>query len=244
MLQDLRGSVAVVTGTTSGIGRATARQLITSGVHVYGVARRPLSLDDLVDMPELRAGGSYTHTVGDVSVPETASEVIDRARSAHGRIDILVNNAGVGEYSDFLESDVAFYDEIMNVNMRSTYLFTRKVVPTMIEQARGLILQVASQAGLQGFTREAVYCASKHAQVGFSRALRLELAPHGIKVAVLCPAAVKTDFARGRGRSYEEMSDSEFLTADDVADAVLFVAGQSPGARASELSLIALGEPL
>lgn len=80
--------------------------------------------------------------------------------------------------------------------------------------------------------------------MGFTRALRLELAPHGIKVAVLCPAAVKTDFARGRGRPYEKMGDAEFLTADDIADAVLFVAGQNPGARASEISLIALGESL
>ncbi|MBK8462032.1 MAG: SDR family oxidoreductase [Nigerium sp.] len=243
-MQNLRGRVAVVTGTTSGIGRAIATQFVQAGVHVYGVARRDLTTDDLVGSSPEGDVGTYTHIVGDVVQPDTARNAIGRALAERGAVDILVNNAGAGEYSDFLDSDVAFYDEMMGVNMRSTYLFTREVVPSMIDRSRGLILQVASQAGLRGFAREAVYCASKHAQVGFTRALRLELAPHGIKVAVLCPAAVKTDFARGRGRPYEKMGDAEFLTADDIADAVLFVAGQNPGARASEISLIALGESL
>lgn len=243
-MSTLRGQVAVVTGTTSGIGRATATALVEAGTHVFGVARREVDASHQILDPNFIGGGSYTHVVGDASEPATARDVAGLALERHGRVDILVNNAGVGHYADFAESEIDLYDEIMGANMRSTYLFTRSVVPGMIEQGSGLVLQIASQAGIRGFAREAIYCASKHAQVGFTRALRLELGAHGIKVAVICPAAVKTDFARGRGRPYESMSDAEFLAPEDVADAVLFIATQAPSARTSELGLIALGESL
>ena len=114
----------------------------------------------------------------------------------------------------------------------------------MKEQGKGLILQIASQAGLRGFPREAVYCAAKHAQVGFTRALRQELQPFGIKVSVICPAGVSTDFALGHGRTPESVATSGFLDAKDVSDAVLFVATQSPRSRIAELGLISVNEAL
>jgi NAD(P)-dependent dehydrogenase (short-subunit alcohol dehydrogenase family) len=240
----LEGHVAIVTGTTSGIGRATALALAGEGATVIGVARRA---DDgehrLTDAASAR-GGSYLHISGDAKESSTASSVVERALTEFGRIDSLINNAGIGNYADFVDSDVDLYDDIMDTNMRSTFLFSRAVVPTMIAQGSGLLLQVASQAGLRGFTHEAIYCASKHAQVGFTRALRQELQPFGIKVGVICPAGVATDFAIGNGRTTEFVEQAGFLTAEDVADAILFTAMQSKDARMVEMSLISLGEAL
>lgn len=237
----LEGRVVIVTGTTSGIGRATTRQLLARGAAVIGVARRP---DDSLAATAASGPGTYMHIIGDVRKAETARDAVDSATSAFGRLDVVVNNAGVGLYADFIESDVADYDEIMDTNMRSTYLFCRAAVPVMATQGSGLLLQISSQAGVRGFTREAIYCASKHAQVGFTRALRRELQPLGIKVGVICPAGVKTEFAMDRGRTHDFVDQAPFLSADDVADAVMFATCQSPSARMVDMGLISLGEAL
>jgi NAD(P)-dependent dehydrogenase (short-subunit alcohol dehydrogenase family) len=173
---------------------------------------------------------------------KVAQEAAAAAIQINGRIDFLVNNAGVGSYADFDTYGEADYDEIMDTNMRSTFVFTKEVVPAMKRQRGGLIVQISSQAGLRGFTQEAIYCASKHAQVGFTRALRLELQPFGVKVGVICPAGVRTYFALGRGRNPEFIENAGFLEAGDVAAAVLFMATQSAKSRVVEMGLISLDE--
>ncbi|MDO8106521.1 SDR family oxidoreductase [Isoptericola sp. b441] len=240
----LAGHVALVTGSGGGIGRAAVLEFAARGASVVGVGRHPDEADALRAEAEA-LGGAYLHITGDVIEPGTAASAVTRTLEQHGRLDTLVNNAGVGMYADFVDATVADYDEIMGINMRGTFLFTRAAVPHMISQGSGLIVQVASQAGLQGFPREAIYCASKHAQVGFSRALRRELQPHGIKVGVICPAAVRTSFALGRGRDEESLLHEEhFLSAKDVASAIVFMAAQDKGARVTEVSMISLGEAL
>ena len=170
-------------------------------------------------------------------------QAVEQAMNAFGHIDILVNNAGIGYYADFTDCTVQDYDDIMSTNMRSTFLFTRASVPIMKEQRSGLILQIASLAGLRGFAREVIYCASKYAQVGFTNALRQELQPFGINVGVICPAGVRTEFALGRGRTPEFVSNADFLEAEDIADAVLVAACASPNARVTQMTLISLSEP-
>jgi len=239
----LAGKVAIVTGASKGIGRASALGLAAEGAAVVAVARSGDKLEALRGGIEA-AGGRCAPVVGDVAQKATADETLDVALGRFGRVDVLLNNAGIGSYADFLDYSVEDYDSIMNTNMRSTFLFTKAVVPTMKAQGSGLILQVSSQAGIRGFTREAVYCATKHAQVGFTQALRLELQPFGIKVAVICPAGVKTEFAIGHGRTPEFVASSGFLEAEDVADAVVFAATQRPNARMTQINLIALDEAL
>jgi NAD(P)-dependent dehydrogenase (short-subunit alcohol dehydrogenase family) len=186
--------------------------------------------------------GRYLHVVGDVTLPATATEVSARAIDEFGRIDILVNNAGAGHYAELVDTDVDLFDEIMATNMRSTYLFTRAVVEPMVAQQSGLILQISSQAGLHGYGGEAIYCASKHAQVGFTHAMRHELQPHGIKVGVICPAGIRTGFALGRGRTQEGIAEAGYLSPEDVAEAVLFAVTQSPRAMMVDIGLIAVTE--
>lgn len=244
----LAGKVALITGASKGIGRASALTLARAGAHIVGVARgaKPDQASSLGSLGEEigEAGVEFIAVKGDVGTEETATVAIELTVDRFGRIDLLLNNAGIGKYKDFTECTPADYDQIMVTNMRSTYLFTAATVPVMKEQGSGLILQIASQAGLRGFTREAIYCASKHAQVGFTRALRQELQQFGIKVGVICPAGVATDFAIGDGRTEDFVSEAGFLHAQDVADAVLFNMQQSPQARAPEISLISLGENL
>ncbi len=239
----LAGKVAIVTGASKGIGRASAIGLAAEGAAVVAVARSGDKLEALRGEIEA-AGGRCAPVVGDVAQKATADETLDVTLGRFGRVDVLLNNAGIGSYADFLDYSVEDYDLVMNTNMRSTFLFTKAVVPAMKAQGSGLILQVSSQAGIRGFTREAVYCATKHAQVGFTQALRLELQLFGIKVAVICPAGVKTEFAIGHGRTPEFVASSGFLEAEDVAEAVVFAATQRPNARMTQINLIALDEAL
>lgn len=239
----LKDQVAIVTGASKGIGRASALGLADEGAAVVAVARSADKLESLKAEIQQKGGRCFV-VAGDVAQEATAKQAIEGAVDKFGRIDVLLNNAGIGSYADFLDYDVEAYDEIMNTNMRSTFLFTRHAVPVMKSQKKGLILQVSSQAGIRGFTREAVYCATKHAQVGFTNALRIELQPFGIKVAVICPAGVKTEFALDKGRTQDFVDQSGFLEAEDVADAVVFAATQRPNARMTQINLIALEEGL
>ncbi len=244
MNQRLAEKTAIVTGSGGGIGRATALALAAEGARVVGVSRRPDQDGQLAAEVAVR-GGAYLHLTGDVRDETVARHAVATARSEFGAVDILVNNAGVGLYDDFVNATPELYDEIMDTTMRGTFLFTREAVPHMISRGSGLLVQIASQAGVQGFPREAMYCAAKHAQVGFSRALRRELQPFGIKVSVICPAAVKTRFAYGRGRDDEFLSqEGFFLDVNDVADTVRFLATQDPNVRIPELGIMSLGEPL
>ncbi len=236
--------VAVITGAGGGIGYATALAFAELGAAIVGVGRHPDEGGAVQAAVEAR-GGRYTHVVGDVRDASTADTATAAALDTYGHIDTLVNNAGVGMYADFVDATLEVYEEIMDINMKGTFLFSRAVVPHMIGRGTGLLVQIASQAGVQGFAREAVYCAAKHAQVGFSRALRRELQPHGIKVGVICPAAVRTNFAVGRGRDEEMLTRTDyFLRAEDVAGAVLFMATQDPGSRVTEVGMMSLGEAL
>ncbi len=241
----LEGRVALITGASRGIGRASSLALARERANVVAVAL-PSESDRLRQLrDEIRDQGTECLPVeGDAREADTATRAVALAMDRFGRVDILLNNVGIGLYTSISECSLKDYDEIMDTNMRSTFLFTSAVVPIMKQQGRGLILQIASQAGLRGFPAEAIYCASKHAQVGFSRALRLELQPFGIKVAAICPARVRTDFALGRGRTPEFVAQPGFLAPEDIADAVVFAASQSPDARMTEIGLISLGEPI
>jgi short-subunit dehydrogenase len=166
------------------------------------------------------------------------------ALQAFGRLDILVNNVGIGNYKNLVDTSAAEFDEMMAANVRSTFLFTRYAVPVMIKQASGTILMISSMAGIYGFAGEAVYCASKFAQVGFAQALDKELRPHGIKVGVICPGGVKTEFALGKGRTEQGVASSGMLEPEDVASAVLLACTQSPKARIIEVQMRTMDESL
>jgi NADP-dependent 3-hydroxy acid dehydrogenase YdfG len=239
----LSGQVALITGASSGIGQAVARAFLAEGADLLVVARRE---DRLLELrgEALRAGRRCKTVVGDVREEGTAERAVQAAVRELGRLDILVNNAGIGIYKNLVETSAEDYDAMMNTNMRSTFLFTRHVVPVLLERGAGTIINVASMAGVMGFPGEAVYCASKFAQVGFTQALDRELRPRGIKVGAVCPGGVKTEFAIGTGRTEEGVAASGMLEPEDVADAVLLMTTQRAGSRIMEIRMRPMVEPL
>jgi len=239
----LKGKVALITGASAGIGQASARALAREGARLVLTARRPERLDALIK--EARALGSDGLTViGDARDEATALKSVEAAKSTFGRIDILINNVGVGNYKQLVDTSLEDYVEMMDANVRSTFLFSRHVAPVMIEQREGLILMISSMAGVYGFAGEAVYCATKFAQVGFAQGLDKELRPHGIKVGTICPGGVKTEFALGKGRTEAGVQDSDMLEADDVAAAVLFACSQPKGSRIIQVQMRTMAEAL
>ncbi|GAC1501800.1 MAG: SDR family NAD(P)-dependent oxidoreductase [Ktedonobacteraceae bacterium] len=243
MSQKLAGSVVLITGARAGIGKACALALAGEGAKLVLTARRQERLDGLIEQVQA-AGGQAVAVVGDARDEKTAQHAVAAAQEHFGALNILINNAGAGNYKQLVETSAAEYDELMDTNVRSTFLFTRHATPLMIKQKSGTILMISSMAGIYGFPGEAVYCATKFAQVGFAQALDKELRPHGIKVGVICPGGVKTEFALGKGRTEEGVAQSGMLDPEDVADAVLLACKQAPGSRIIEIQMRTMDEPL
>jgi NADP-dependent 3-hydroxy acid dehydrogenase YdfG len=239
----LDGKVALITGASAGIGLAIARRFLAEGADVAVVARRGERLAAFADEAR-QAGRRCAVIVGDAREETTARQAVQATLDALGQIDLLVNNAGMGIYAPLVETSADDYDQMMDTNMRSTFLFVRHTVPSMLERGAGTIINVSSMAGVMGFAGEAAYCASKFAQVGFTQALDRELRPRGIKVGVVCPGGVKTEFAIGSGRTEEGVASSGMLEAEEVAEAVLLMATQPVGARIVEIRMRPMVEPL
>lgn len=243
MAIDLQQRVAVITGGANGIGRQTALTFAEAGAAV--------AIWDLVEpagqalVDEIRRGGGQAAFFS-VNVTDTAGVAVAVAGTLDlfGRIDILINNAGVGNYKNLVETSAAEYDDMMDSNVKTTFLFSRHVVPVMIKQQSGLVLMVSSMAGVYGFAGEATYCATKFAQVGFAQGLDKELRPHGIKVGTICPGGVKTEFAIGQGRTEAGVEQSEMLEAEDVAQAILFACTQATRSRIIQIQMRTMAEAL
>jgi NAD(P)-dependent dehydrogenase (short-subunit alcohol dehydrogenase family) len=243
MSAKLSGKTVLITGASAGIGWASALALAGEGANLVVTARRQERLVEL-EASVQKAGGRVVSLVGDAKEEETARSAVDLAVKTFGSLDILINNVGVGNYKNLVDTSAEEYDEMMDSNVRSTFLFTRYAVPVMIKQGSGTILMISSMAGVYGFGGEAVYCATKFAQVGFAQALDKELRPHGIKVGAICPGGVKTEFALGKGRTEESVAASGMLDPEDVAGVVLMACTQSPGSRIIEVQMRTMAEPL
>ena len=239
----LSGKTALITGASAGIGWASAIALAGEGANLVITARRQERLTELETAVQA-AGGKAVSLHGEAKEEGTARRAVDLAVQTFGSLDILINNVGIGNYKNLVETSSEEYDEMMDTNVRSTFLFTRYAVPVMITQGSGTILMISSMAGVYGFGGEAVYCATKFAQVGFAQALDKELRPHGIKVGAICPGGVKTEFALGKGRTEESVAASGMLDPEDVAGVVLMACTQSPRSRIIEVQMRTMGEAL
>jgi short-subunit dehydrogenase len=239
----LSGKTALITGASAGIGWASAVALAGEGANLVLIARRKERLAALESAVQ-NAGGKAVNLVGDAKEEETARQAVDLATKTFGSLDILINNVGIGNYKNLVDTSAEDYDEMMDANVRSTFLFTRYAVPVMIEQGSGTILMISSMAGVYGFGGEAVYCATKFAQVGFAQALDKELRPYGIKVGAICPGGVKTEFALGKGRTEQSVAASGMLDPEDVAGVVLMACTQSPRSRIIEVQMRTMDEAL
>lgn len=208
----LEGKTAVITGASRGIGAALAQMLHERGVNLSLASRSgdDLGLSGVVAQP------------CDVRDLDALERVCDATAEQFGGIDIVVPNAGVGAYGPFLDLSREHLDEMLDVNLKGTVYAIRAALPHMLGR-EGDVVTLASEAGRRGLPYEAVYCASKFGQVGFTRALDHELRELGIRCTNVCPGGVATDFAldEGRGRTADVLPG--MMTAEDVAEVVLFV---------------------
>ena len=191
--REIRGSRAIVSGASSGIGRAIALELARQGAGVVAVARREDRLRELA--AEIAAAGGKVETVaGDVTDPAVRQKTIEIAQSSLGGLDILVNNAGVGAVGRFDESDSERLRHVMEVNFFSLVEMTRLALPLLKLSAKPILVNVGSILGRRGVPYNTEYCASKFAVQGFSEALRAELVPQGIDVLIVNPGTTRTEF--------------------------------------------------
>ncbi len=237
-MRDLTGSVVAITGATAGIGEATARALVEQGAKVVLGARRTERLGALVD----ELGDDAKAVTMDVRVPGDSQRLVMAAFQAYGRLDALVANAGIGAYGGIMDLTDEQLADMMDTNVAGTVWPIRAAVPHFLEAGEGDIVIVASVAGLRGAGDEAVYAATKFAQVGLAGGLDRELREKGIRVSTLCPGGTATEFAMGAGRTPDMPGLANMMRAEDVAEAVVTVLRQPRSMRTLVWSMRSIHE--
>jgi NAD(P)-dependent dehydrogenase (short-subunit alcohol dehydrogenase family) len=217
--QSLKGKVALVTGASSGLGRAFSVALARDGVRVFAVARREEKLRELVQ--EIAAeGGEAAYHVLDVRVVPGLYDLVDVLLSRYRRLDILINNAGLGYRSPLLETKRSEIAEMLETDLAAAIYLTQASLNALLKSVPSDVVNVSSIAGLEGFAEGTVYCAAKAGLVGFTRALAAELKPANIRVTALCPGSIDTDFFE---RYRPTLDRPRMLSMDDAVRALLYV---------------------
>jgi NADP-dependent 3-hydroxy acid dehydrogenase YdfG len=236
--REIAGTVVAVTGATSGIGAATATQLVKAGAKVVATGRREERLRAL----RQALGHDQLEVVsGDVREPQTSRRLAEAAVSRWGRLDSLVLSAGIGRYGGILDGTDEQLSEMIEANLSSTVWGVRAAVPHMLADGGDIII-VASVAGLRGGGHEPVYAATKFGQVGLAGAIDRELRTNGIRVTAICPAAVATEFAMGAGRTPDMPELAEWMRPDDVAAAIVYTLTQPRRLRTTQWAMWSAAE--
>jgi NAD(P)-dependent dehydrogenase (short-subunit alcohol dehydrogenase family) len=240
----LKNKVALVTGGTSGIGRATAIAYAQQQAKVVVVGRRIDEGEETVRLIK-EAGGEAIFVQADVTKEADVEAMIDKAVSIFGRLDIAFNNAGtVGENPSLIEQTEAEYDRTMNVNVKGVWLSMKYEIAQMLKQGSGAIVNTSSGAGVVAVPSQPLYTASKHAVVGLTKAAALQYAKAGIRINVVAPAAIETDMFEAATGGQDEVKAyitglhpiGRIGTPLEVANAVLFLS--------SDLASFITGETL
>ena len=226
---DLAGQVALVTGGSRGIGFAVARRLGSMGAKVAICARDASRLEESAAV--LRDEGLAVLPVpADVANAGDVARMISQIERSLGPLDIVVNNAGIGVFGPGQNATEEDWDRVLGTNLRGVFLVCRAVAAGMIQRRTGHIINISSLAGKNAFAGGAVYCASKWGLQGFSFCLAEDLRGYGIRVSVVCPGSVHTDFGPHSGKDL-----SKLLQPSDVAHAVAMLVTQAPQSFVSEL---------
>jgi 3-oxoacyl-[acyl-carrier protein] reductase len=233
----LSGAVALVTGGSRGIGRAIALRLAGLGAAVAVCGRDAQALQNTSRELQKLTLRVFSQ-IADVSRSADVTSLVSGVEAALGSISILVNNAGIGLFGPAHEKSEADWDRVLGTNLKSIFLVSRAVAPSMIRQGRGDIINISSLAGRNAFAGGGLYCASKWGVQGLSACMAEDLRGHGIRVSVICPGSVATEFS-GRGPK----DASKVLTPQDVAHAVATVVTQGPQSFLSEIHLRPLTKP-
>lgn len=230
--QPLADQIAVVTGAGRGIGAAIALKLAAMGARAILCGRRPAGLEKTAAAIQ-ESGGRSAIIECDVTDVGSVESVAERVGGDFGRLDILVNNAGImGQQGPLHELAPQSWDSIINTNLRGVYYMIRACAPLMIGARSGHIINISSLAGKNALPNGAAYAASKWGLNGLSYSVAEELRAHNVRVSVICPGSVNTEFGPHTGKNAERM-----LQASDVAHAVAMIVTQAPQSFASEILL-------
>jgi NAD(P)-dependent dehydrogenase (short-subunit alcohol dehydrogenase family) len=204
---EMAGNVAIVTGASSGIGRATAVTFARAGAAVVGVARSKGALEELVDEIEAE-GGTATAVAADLTDPEAIEKVVAETVEAYGRIDVLVNAAGVIDNGSIEDTSLADWDQMFAINLRAPFYLMQQAMPHLVESG-GNVVNVSSVTGPRAFPGILAYCASKAGLDQLTHAAALEMAPKGVRINAVNPGVVETNLHKAGGMDKERYA--EFL---------------------------------
>lgn len=214
----LQQKVAIITGAGKGIGRATALALAKEGVSLGLVARTKEDLEAVAE--EVKAFDvNVSIATADVANNEEVERAIEQLYTDLGKFDILINNAGIAKFGGFLELPVEEWERIINVNLFGMYYVTRAVLPKMIEQKSGDIINISSTAGERGGPVTSAYSASKFGVLGLTESLAMEARKHDVRVTALTPSTVVTDLAINEG--LVEGDETDVLQPEDLAELIV-----------------------
>ncbi|MEI8014558.1 MAG: SDR family oxidoreductase [Nitrospira sp.] len=216
----LKDKVAIVTGSSSGIGKAIALRFGTEGAKVVVTARR-MALCEQTVAQLTKAGGEAWAIQTDVADERQVERLIEQTVKRYGRLDILVNNAGVFGGKRLADTTTKDFDEVMNVNLRGTFFCCRAGFKHMKKEGGGTIINMSSVAGVQAWAGTGTYSASKHGIMALTKSLADEGRPHHIKVSAICPGSVADDLVDA---SLEDILRSEKIDPFDVAEAAVYLA--------------------
>ena len=218
MSTNLKGKNAIITGAGRGIGRAIAIALANEGVNVGLVARSEEHLQVVVKETEAQ-GVKAVFATADISSNEEVTKAIHSLTNELGTVDILINNAGIAKFGKFMDLDVEEWEKIIQVNLMGVYYVTRAVLPGMIEQKSGDIINISSSAGQKGAPITSAYSASKFGVMGITESLAMEVRKHNIRVTALTPSTVATDMAKELNMT--DGNPDKVMQAEDMAELII-----------------------
>jgi len=237
--------IALITGATSGIGKATALILAANGYDIIITGRRMERLNEFAEIVSNDTGADVVKLNFDVRSLAEVEEAIDSLSGKWADIDVLINNAGLAVGLGPVHTGVTDdWERMVDTNVKGLLYVTKKVTPGMIERGKGHIINVSSIAGKEAYPNGAAYCGSKHAVQAITHAQRIELLEYGIKVSSICPGMVETEFSLVRFKGDKERADNVYkgltpLYAEDIAEAILFMVTRPPHVNIDDILIMA-----
>ena len=227
-MMDLVGQVAIITGAGRGIGRAIALTFARVGADVVLVSRTGTELETVA--AEVRQlGRQALPLVADVSVEDDVEQVVVQVIDTFKRVDILVNNAGIDAPTPFVDTTPEEWTRVMGINFVGVLHFSRSVLPHMVKQRSGKIINISSGAGTRGHPNSAIYAASKAAVNAFSQSLADEVKGNGVQVNVISPGPIRTQMTADPSYQSDRPRPAHLLEPDEVANAALYLASDLSG---------------
>ncbi|HEX7179991.1 MAG TPA: SDR family oxidoreductase [Nitrososphaeraceae archaeon] len=214
-------NTALVTGSGRGIGKELAILLAKKGLNLVLCSRTKSEIDSTASSIESTSNSQVISRVCDVSVSSQVNDLIKESLNKFGHIDALINNAGITYVKKLVDTTEQEWNQTLDINLKGVFLFSKAILPTMISNNFGVIINVCSGAGKVGFEDISAYCASKFGMIGLSESLSLEIAKYNIRIMSICPGEVATKMQENVDKNYYELNKHKMLHPKIVAEKIV-----------------------